>query len=186
MDQSSTTPSQNEWRSSSQQNSTALHHGSYSQVYICSRYLVHCNTHITKLVTWNRIYGSHSPTYFSTTPCCPIYHWSYEHFCQRYHRRHANLLPIPLLLDKIQFHAASRLATLPSSHPLYPIIRRANRHYVRHHRAPIHHLLHRSGIPALLPLETISPMRRRPNFTPDLTVDIPPDKHSAIAQAKLY
>lgn len=99
---------------------------------------------------------------------------------------HANLLPIPLLLDKIQFHAASRLATLPSSHPLYPIIRRANRHYVRHHRAPIHHLLHRSGIPALLPLETISPMRRRPNFTPDLTVDIPPDKHSAIAQAKLY
>lgn len=55
---------------------------------------------------------------------------------------HANLLPIPLLLDKIHFRAATRLASMPPSHPLYPFIRRANRHYVRHHCASIHHLLH--------------------------------------------
>lgn len=99
---------------------------------------------------------------------------------------YANLLPIPLLFNKIQFYAASRLATLPTSHPLHPFIYRASKHYVCYHRSPLHHLLYYVGIPALLLLEFISLICCYSNFISDLTVIIPPDKPSAIAQAKIF
>ncbi|KAJ3473536.1 hypothetical protein NLI96_g12952 [Meripilus lineatus] len=90
-----------------------------------------------------------------------------------------------LLLEKHLFRAASRLATLPKSHPLHPIIRRAKRHYVKRHPAPIHHLLHRTGIfDTQLPYETIDVIRRRSTFEPTFSVHIPPDKQQALEEAK--
>jgi hypothetical protein len=35
---------------------------------------------------------------------------------------HVNLLPVPILIDKVRARAALRLATIPSSDPLYPHI----------------------------------------------------------------
>jgi hypothetical protein len=55
---------------------------------------------------------------------------------------HANLLPIPLLLQKICHRAALRIATLPQRHPLFKhvqhIIRFCN---IRTHRSSLHDLI---------------------------------------------
>ncbi|KAG2130236.1 hypothetical protein DEU56DRAFT_694152, partial [Suillus clintonianus] len=55
---------------------------------------------------------------------------------------HANLLPIPLLLQQICHRAALRLATLPQRHPLHPHLQ----HIIRYrntarHRSSLHNLL---------------------------------------------
>lgn len=46
---------------------------------------------------------------------------------------HANLIPIDLLFRKILFRAATRLASLPSSHPLYHPIRQSAKRFVKKH-----------------------------------------------------
>ena len=45
---------------------------------------------------------------------------------------HANLLPMRLLIEKVQYRAALRMATLLSSHPLYQHIRTAVKRQVKH------------------------------------------------------
>ena len=55
---------------------------------------------------------------------------------------HANLLPIPCLIDKLRACAALRMATLPTSHPLAKHIRRAAGRRVKRHPAPLHGLMH--------------------------------------------
>lgn len=72
---------------------------------------------------------------------------------------HANLLPISLLLQKLCHRAATRLATLPQSHPLHSRIKWIARHDVKRHRSSIHNLLHSFRI---YPenIETIDPTRK--------------------------
>ena len=55
---------------------------------------------------------------------------------------HANVLPAHLELDKTCHRAAVRMATLPHSHPVTKLYRRAAKHRVKHHKSPLHHLTH--------------------------------------------
>lgn len=55
---------------------------------------------------------------------------------------HANLLPVPLLLQKICHRAALRLATLPVRHPLYAHLQHITKHRnTSRHRSSLHNLL---------------------------------------------
>jgi len=53
-----------------------------------------------------------------------------------------DMIPFHLLVKKITHRAATRLATLPWSHPLESHVTWAANRYVKHHRAPIHEILH--------------------------------------------
>ena len=55
---------------------------------------------------------------------------------------HANLLPIPLLLQSLLFRSSLRLASLPSKHPLHALVRRAAKRNVKRHKTALHRLLH--------------------------------------------
>lgn len=55
---------------------------------------------------------------------------------------HANILPVDLLFRKVQFRAASRVCTLPPSHPLYTISRRTANRFVKRHQSPLHYLFY--------------------------------------------
>ena len=69
---------------------------------------------------------------------------------------HAFLLPVDLMFRKVLFRAASRVCALPDTHPLYKVARRAASRSVKHHRSPLHNLLHSSGLtPGAV--ETITP-----------------------------
>jgi ribonuclease HI len=59
---------------------------------------------------------------------------------------HANLMPVPVLIDKVRAQAALRLATLPESHPLAKHVQRAATRRVKRHPAPLHGLMHDFGI----------------------------------------
>ena len=53
---------------------------------------------------------------------------------------HANLLPVDILFHKILFRAATRIASLPATHPLHHLSCKAASNYVKHHRSPLHDL----------------------------------------------
>ena len=57
-----------------------------------------------------------------------------------------DILPFHLLVEKITHRAATRLATLPQSHPLERHVARVENRYVKHHRALVHEILHAFGI----------------------------------------
>jgi len=59
----------------------------------------------------------------------------------------ADILPFHLLVRRLLFHAATRIATLPSTHPLFKHINRVAERYVKNHRAPIHETLWVLSIP---------------------------------------
>ncbi|KIY65344.1 hypothetical protein CYLTODRAFT_456406 [Cylindrobasidium torrendii FP15055 ss-10] len=59
---------------------------------------------------------------------------------------HANLLPMDLMVAKVAQRAAVWLATLPSSHQLHPMVKRAARTFVRRHLSPLHWLMSRYDI----------------------------------------
>ena len=71
---------------------------------------------------------------------------------------HANLLPVPLLLQKLCHRAAVCLATLPQGHPLHKKLQWIAKHNVRAHRSSLHNLIHSFRI---YPdkVETINPTR---------------------------
>lgn len=95
---------------------------------------------------------------------------------------HAHILPTDLLFHKVLFRAAARICSLPRTHPLYPIARRTARHYVNHHRSPLHQLFH---VTKLRPdeIETITPIRRRPSYRPSFEVIIKDSKKIALTAA---
>ena len=53
---------------------------------------------------------------------------------------HADVLPAHLELDKACHKAAVRMATLPHSHPVTKLYRKASKHNVKRHKSPIHNL----------------------------------------------
>ncbi|KAK6971433.1 hypothetical protein R3P38DRAFT_2479409, partial [Favolaschia claudopus] len=56
---------------------------------------------------------------------------------------HAHNIPMELRLNQICFKAAARICTLPPSHPLHSVVKRAARfHSIRRHRSSLHNLVH--------------------------------------------
>ena len=53
---------------------------------------------------------------------------------------HSNLLPIDLLFNKILYRNATRITSLPNTHPLHPLARKAAKHFVKKHRSPLYYL----------------------------------------------
>jgi ribonuclease HI len=92
---------------------------------------------------------------------------------------HAYILPIDLLFCKLLFRASLWLCTLPQSHPLHPLVRSVTHRNVKCHLSPIHHLIHFAHINPK-EIETISPVRRSPGYTPLFKVVIPPSKDDTL------
>ena len=98
---------------------------------------------------------------------------------------HANLLPVDLLFNKILFHAATHLASLPPSHPLYPLICKAASRHVKKHRSPLHDLFFTMRINPNK-VEKVQPTRRRPNYIPSFSTHITDTKQEALDAAIEY
>jgi ribonuclease HI len=98
---------------------------------------------------------------------------------------HANLLPVDILFHKILFRAATHIASLPTTHPLHRLSRKAASHYVKRHKSPLHNLFFTTKV---LPIkvETITATRRRPNYVPSFSINIQDDKTLALVDATLY
>jgi len=96
---------------------------------------------------------------------------------------HANLLPIPILMQKICQRATVRLATLPQTHPLHKKLRWVENHNVRRHRSSLHNLLHTFRIfPSNM--ETINPSCRTSTRSCIYKTRIAKDKNEAIREHK--
>ncbi|PIL24745.1 hypothetical protein GSI_12631 [Ganoderma sinense ZZ0214-1] len=80
---------------------------------------------------------------------------------------HADVLPFPLIVDKLCHRATVRLCTLAPPHPLVPHIRRAAARYVKRHRSQLHELLNAYVAPDTpVRIEKLRPARYHPNSTP--------------------
>jgi ribonuclease HI len=97
---------------------------------------------------------------------------------------HTNLLPIDLLFHKILFRAAARIASLPSTHPLHALSRKAAHRYVKRHRSPLHNLFFTCKINPTS-IETVNATRRRPNYIPSFTTHMEENKIAALLKAHL-
>jgi len=53
-----------------------------------------------------------------------------------------DLVPFHLLVERLMYRAATRMATLPRSHPLEKHIACTANRYVKSHRAPLHEVMH--------------------------------------------
>ncbi|GBE90128.1 hypothetical protein SCP_1801520 [Sparassis crispa] len=92
---------------------------------------------------------------------------------------HANLLPFPLLVDKHCHRAAVHLCILPPEHPLHAHVKTASTRFVKHHCSPIHELLHAYRLQPDT-IETISPARFPPAWSPPFQVSIAGSKGDAL------
>lgn len=97
---------------------------------------------------------------------------------------HAHILPIDLLFHKILFRAAACICTLPPTHPLYTITRKAASKYVKTHKSPLHHLFHLTGLRPDL-TETITPIRRPHSYQVPHSTHIKDSKENALRAAQL-
>ena len=95
---------------------------------------------------------------------------------------HANILPIDLLFRRVQFRAATRISSLPSRHPLYPIACYAARNFVNKHKSPLHYLFYLTQV-VPQSVETIDPVRRHPTYKPPLITRISHSKEAALERA---
>jgi len=94
---------------------------------------------------------------------------------------HANLLPVPLLLQITCHRAIVRLTTHPSTHPLHAPIRKAAKHFVSSHRSSLHHLTNTFSI-SPDDIESINPVRRPPTSRIPVKTSIAKSKEEAIAE----
>jgi len=95
---------------------------------------------------------------------------------------YADLLPFHLLIEKTVHCAATRLATLPSSHPLAKHASKAAARYVKKHRAPIHEMLHAFNIRPEA-YETVCPVRLGPKWRPQYPIRVPKSMSKAVEDA---
>lgn len=91
---------------------------------------------------------------------------------------HAGRPPLRLLVEKQCYQAALRICTLPLSHPLAPLARRAKRHHVKRHCTALHEHLHAFNLDPDS-LETITPTRFPPLWHPQFRTEIHADKEQA-------
>ncbi|KAK6978301.1 hypothetical protein R3P38DRAFT_2546190 [Favolaschia claudopus] len=96
---------------------------------------------------------------------------------------HAHNTPIELRLNQLCFEAAVQICTLPASHPLHTVVKRAARfHSIRRHRSSLHNLMHTFQ---LNPddFETIRPFPVPPSWKAQFTIDIATSKDAALERA---
>ena len=92
---------------------------------------------------------------------------------------HTFIPPVDLLFHRAQFHATSRICTLPKHHPLYPLVCKVASRLVRSHQSPLHYLFHLAYVKPQL-IETISPTSLcSPTYQPALKTTICIDKENA-------
>jgi ribonuclease HI len=97
---------------------------------------------------------------------------------------YANIIPAPLLVEKLCHKAAIRLATIPPEHPLYKPVKASANKYIRRHKAPLHNLMQISKIDPNK-MEKISVAVRNPldiNKIP-LRISIASDKEKSKTEA---
>lgn len=94
---------------------------------------------------------------------------------------HANLLPIPLLLQNTCHRAIIRLTAHPDTHPLHHPLRKAATRYVGSHRTSLHRLTNRL---AIIPdkIESLIPARRPPSSKNPWQTHIASSKEEAIKE----
>ena len=95
---------------------------------------------------------------------------------------HAYLPPPHLLFFATLVRSATRLASLPPSHPLHKPTQQAIKRQVKRHRGPLHTLFTTTGIHPKN-YETILPARRRRNYRLLGDIHIDEDREVAIANA---
>lgn len=95
---------------------------------------------------------------------------------------HADLYPVPLLVQRTLYNALIRMSTLPTHHPLNPIITRiATRGTVKRHKTAIHNLAqHLATDPRTI--ETIYPRPIHPDSHTPFNTSIAASKEDAIAE----
>ena len=91
---------------------------------------------------------------------------------------HANMLPFHLLVNKVQYQAALRLATLPNMHPLHKPVAQAARCFIKKHHSPLHELMFKFKLKPKL-LEKIAAMRQAASWEPDIAIRIAGNKETA-------
>ena len=93
-----------------------------------------------------------------------------------------DVLPFHLLVKKLMHRAATRLVTLPQSHPLEMYVAWMVNRYVKLHWALIHEILHAFRIhPAKF--ESIKPCTRGPKHMHTFVTRIPGSKEEAKLEA---
>ena len=97
---------------------------------------------------------------------------------------HANLLPFYLLVDKVRFQAVLRLATLPTTHPLYKVVNQAACRFVKKHHSPLHKMMHKFNLKPEL-MDKISAVRQSPKWEPGVVIRIAESKEKACCQRTL-
>lgn len=95
---------------------------------------------------------------------------------------HAFLPPPHLLFQKTLIRSATRLVTLPESHPLHKPVQQAVKRQTKRHRSPLHLLLATIKVKPNN-YETILTVRRRRNYNMLGEVHIDEDRETAIANA---
>src|SRR5262249_29116214 len=93
-----------------------------------------------------------------------------------------NLLSIDMLLHKTIYRAATRLASLPQSHPLSSAICKAIQKQLRRHQTPLHKIFALFKM-STAGVETILPTRRGPSFYPLFNTHIPNSKQTSLNEA---
>ena len=91
---------------------------------------------------------------------------------------HANLLPFHLMVDKVHFQAALRLATLSILHPLHKLVHQAARRFVKRHHSPLHELMYRFKLKLNL-METIAAVRQGSKWEHNVAIRMADSKEKA-------
>jgi hypothetical protein len=91
---------------------------------------------------------------------------------------HANLLPFHLLVDKVRFRSALRLATLPVTHPLHNLVKQAAKRFVKRHHTPLHEMMYAFKLKLEL-MEKIAAVHQGPKWEPNLALRIADSKEQA-------
>lgn len=97
---------------------------------------------------------------------------------------HADLLPTTIRLNKAAHSAAVRLATLPTSLPLQPLVARAACRQPRLHKSLLHELF--AAFPDIRGLEVIYPVMQSPDTSSLFTTRIVPSKDATIRNVARY
>ena len=88
---------------------------------------------------------------------------------------HANLLLLHLVVNKVCFQAALRLATLPITHPLHNPVKQVAHRFVKKHHTPLHELMYKFKLKPEL-MEKIAATRQSPKWEPDMAIRIADNK----------
>jgi ribonuclease HI/exonuclease III len=93
---------------------------------------------------------------------------------------HADLLPLPLIIDKIRHRAAIQLGTLPETHPLSKAVTNARARFIKRHPTTLHELTWTYDIQPKK-LETIGTITRNAYWKPRYKIIISKTKEEAMS-----